>query len=315
MGKELLAGKVVIVFGTSSAGKGTIIKEVKKQAIKSDHQKVEWQEYGVDLGMKRMQELIAEHQDAILSETVQSEEFTAIKRESGLEEKEVLDIIVRNERFAGDTGLLERLNKLKKKFRRKAGDIAQITVESLVRNIFEYTVEQVRLGESVVLDLVPSPDGSNVINNFFDYLAEQKLVFPCFVCIAHCDLPKISEHMATRNARGEPEEERKGLFPFKQYTAMYKSVYGDIEEHVGAVTVREILDVASKHGRDFKADFYELTRGLGIELSEEFKGKLDDIGLKVLEETVLQTELDRVIKINIRDDIRVDTIYQTDLLC
>jgi hypothetical protein len=127
--------------------------------------------------------------------------------------------------------------------------------------MFESAMENSLRGVPTLIDIVPTEEGNaTVIQRFENYLKEQGFSAPTMTIQAHLDLPKLKTRMLHRNAT--QSDKRDGLFPANQYSRMYGNTTS--ETHLG--------ELKREDAESFIAEF-------GTKATEDQKkGLLEDLG-------------------------------------
>ncbi len=273
---------IVLLFGTSSAGKGTIIEELKNQnSHKSENERLDWQEDGSDLALKK-------HINKIIDGNQQSKKIFNSLSDKKFSEMEILEPIFKGKLKVGNSELslleevseanmdafISKLSESKQSLYTKEniGNLQKLATthqsvfaenEPIARlqEVFGRAVNNSQKGVPTILDFIPL-GGYDTVQKFRDYMEERKLYCPLIVAVAHCDVSKVIEHMAARNASAQPGEERSDFSPFKQYGRMYRAAKDD-ETVIGELTPEEIFNAAAKFGGSVE-DAKTLLSNLGI---------------------------------------------------
>jgi len=297
--KEHGKATVVLLFGTSSAGKGTIIKELKKQdGEKDEKDRLEWQEDGLDLEFRRHPKLGEVH----LGIVAQDPDFIDLTTKQNLEPINILLPIHKNslpeesEIYSADK--LTKIQGLIEKYREPFQKAAKNSPSNsqLMENIFARAMENSRNGLPSVLDVVPLGE-YDVVAEFNKYMADHNFSCPSVIAVAHCDINKIAEHIESRNATGVEVERRDGFFAFNQYGEMYK-VAQEGERVIGQLKTQDILDAAQKYG-DAKGG------AILFENSKDAQGLIKALGIE-------EGHAPNDEKIKVTTKVPYDAVYQTD---
>ena len=260
---------IALLIGTSSAGKGTIIKELKRQdELLPEGDRMEWQEDGLDLADRRRSEYFK-----MIKEGENETSLADLMNSFG--EPEIAGTIFLGKLKVGDKDIslideganaydsikglegldvdkyseknLQYLQKLAGKYHDPFQHMEGPTPEdNLMEVIFDQAIENSKDGKPTILDLIPLGD-YDVVAEFNKYMESKNFSCPSVIAVAHCDVSKIVEHMDSRNATGVQEEERDGFFPLDQYGQIYHAAK-DGERPVGELTIQDILDAAEKYG-------------------------------------------------------------------
>ena len=297
--KERGKATIVLLFGTSSAGKGTIIKELKKQdEAKDPKDRLDWQEDGLDLECRRHPNL----GDVHLSIVDQDPDFIDLKTKQNLEPINIL-LPIHNNKLPEESEIysadkLTKIQGLIEKYCEPFQEAAKNSPSNsqIMENIFARAMENSRNGLPSVLDVVPLGK-YDVVAEFNKYMADHNFSCPSVIAVAHCDINKIVKHMDSRNATGVQEERRDGFFPLNQYGEMYE-VAQEGDRVIGQLTTQDILDAAQKYG-DAKGG------AILFENSKDAQGLIKTLGIK--EGNAPNDE-----KIKVTTKVPYDAVYQTD---
>ena len=320
---EFSVGTVVLVLGTSSAGKGVIIKELKKQdKLKQKGERLEWQEDGLDAELRK-HSLYDKHLGILKEE----QDFKDL--DPKLDETQVLESVWNGGfKIGGQTTILldaakdeckneippdeahkynptniEKLQNLATKHYDtfKAENAQRPPFTKMLENIFDRAIENSKKGLSSVIDSVAFVGlEKDFATMFSEHMVRQNVSCPVIVALAHCDINKIVEHMDKRNADAVLGERRDGFYPFRHYGETYK-VAQEGEVLVGEFTINDIMAAANKYGEKDKG-FLDI--GGSLENSSEAQDLLKKLGV------VEGHPLDQPIKVTAR--IKYDELYQTD---
>ncbi len=273
---------IVLLFGTSSAGKGVIIEELKNQnSQKLENERLDWQEDGSDLALRK-------HINKIIDGDEESKKIFNSLSDKKFSEMEILAPIftgklkVENQELflreeiseATIDAFIDGLSESKKPIYTKEniGNLQKLATThqsafaennpiARLQEAFGRAVENSQKGIPTILDCVPL-GGYDTVQKLRDYMEEQSSPCPLIVAVAHCDVSKIVEHMNARNAGAQPGEERNDFSPLKQYGRMYRAAK-DGETQIGELTPEEIFNAATKFGGSSE-DARALLRNLGI---------------------------------------------------
>lgn len=251
MTKEHGAATIVLLIGTSSAGKGTIIKEMKKQdGLKPGEDQLEWQEDGLDIECSKHPSLYKLHKGIIEKDSDSQEMFDALEKDLG--EMRVLETIdmgiseLEKHKSTYSPEAIEKFKMLIEKHHEPFQKAREETtpISKIMENVFARAVENSKAGKPSVLDVVPL-NGYDVVGEFNKYMDDHDFSCPSIIAVAHCEVPQIVKHMDKRNRVGV--EVRDGFFPIGQYGQMYRAAE-DGDRVVGQLTTQDVLDAANKYG-------------------------------------------------------------------
>ena len=280
-------GNIVLVIGTGSAGKSTLIKELHQQSDKK-----KWYGDGVDLieerqFTKQMADVIEKYRDdsevsSVIGETPSNQValslFRGEDKYSAISKPPISDEI--GEKW-------QEFN--------KGGREARI--EGQMKEIFKEAIERSSRGESTTIDSLvfytvdfgtDQERKSDVGTEFKKYMKEQGATCPTLVTLAHCDMSKILEHMESRNTGLDAGERRTTFRPFDEYGEYYEVTNNNDPKTVGTFKVSEILEADKYDGPEGKKDTL-----------------LETLNIK-------DRPIDELIAVKVRDSISHDKVYQTD---
>ncbi|KTC89203.1 hypothetical protein [Legionella cincinnatiensis] len=158
-------------------------------------------------------------------------------------------------------------------------------------------------GQSIVIDLVPSPDESaKECLDYFQKRAQQyseenpSETLSTSIVFAYCPVQKLSERIQERNRKADidnPMDKRVGLFPFHQLATLVTAdkLFDDSSEHI--LSRNELFYMVNKHANTDKN---------GDPLFLENPVDLNALQQSYDEEVQIITTSDRVIKLQINDE-------------
>lgn len=280
-------GAIVLIMGTGSAGKSTLIKAIHEQGDST------WRGDGVDLVeerqfTKKMADVIDKYKDSegvasVIGDTPTSQValslFRGEDKYSAISKPPISDEI--GEKW-------QEFN--------KGGREARI--EGQMKEVFQDAIDRAAKGESTTIDTLvfytvdfgkETERKSDVGTEFKKYVEEQGATCPTLVTLAHCDVSKMMEHMEARNSGPDAGERRTTFRPFDEYGEYYKVTNSQDPKAVGTFTVDELT----------KADRYDGPEGKKAAL-------LETLGVPE------GTPSDQSLSVRVRDEITHDKIYQTD---
>ncbi len=258
---------ITLLLGTSSAGKGTIIKELKRQdELLPEGDRLGWQEDGLDLAVRRRAKYfktIEEGEDknslADLMKSFNEPEIAGAiflgklkvgDRDVSLTERDAYESIKEQEGLDVDKYSEKNMHYLQELAGKYHAQFQEMEKpgpnDNLMEVIFDQAIENSKQGRPTVLDLVPLGD-YDVVAEFNKHMESRNFSCPSVIAVAHCDVSKIVEHMDSRNATGDAEEARDGFFPLNQYGEMYHEAK-EGERVVGELAIDDILDAANRYG-------------------------------------------------------------------
>ncbi|MBP9778001.1 MAG: hypothetical protein KBD25_02335 [Rickettsiaceae bacterium] len=237
MPKERGKATIVLLCGTSTAGKSTICKELVKQGSEQT-KPLHWDHYGVDLAMndpelKDLFEEINKMADkhfiaAISSNALNIEHLKRVQEK--LDDRSIIIGIMRKEIELGDQKInltpqadidkqvddifsslkVENREKYSKDFIRSILQLVRNNQDldkdhpfkppeenHLETNMFDRAIENSRKGIPTILDIVPM--GGNFVDKFEKHLAKRNFSCPIIVALAHCSIGELTDRMDERN--------------------------------------------------------------------------------------------------------------------
>ena len=291
---------IVLLLGTSTAGKTAISEEIqKKDQQLPESQRLNWEINGQDLWQQKNNLSNGKAIDAEFYKILENDNrFEGLK--NVFEELPNKDDApkIRKLYFPIMTGVLnwekESLNLLKKDGQSEAefkkefdqnldnfvektgGNFSKETLLSLqsitadkheefskvpekvdelqLREIFYEAIANSKNGKATIIDAAPLFKDRNAGDILKSCMEEKEHNCPTHVALIHLSVPDLINRMDERNsmaeARGKPEEIRKGFFPFNQYKGLFEAQKPDDErEIVGEVTRQNLTDAVDKFGQ------------------------------------------------------------------
>ncbi|KTD56957.1 hypothetical protein Lsan_2579 [Legionella santicrucis] len=169
--------------------------------------------------------------------------------------------------------------------------------------LYDEVFDKGNSGKSVVIDLVPDPDGSakECLENFQRRAQQYSEENPSetltiSIVFTYCPVQKLSERIQERNRKADidnPMDKRVGLFPFHQLATLVTAdkLFDDSSEHV--LSRNELFYMVNKHANTDKN---------GDRLFLENPVDLDALQQSYDEEVQIITNSDRVVKLQLNDD-------------
>ncbi|CEG58272.1 TPA: hypothetical protein F7001_02620 [Legionella pneumophila] len=174
--------------------------------------------------------------------------------------------------------------------------------DAMVR-LYDEVFDKGNSGESIVIDLVPNPDGSaKECLEYFQKRAQQYCeenpneALTTSVVFAYCPMQKLSERIQERNRKADidnPMDKRIGLFPFHQLATLVTAdkLFDDSSEHI--LSRNELFYMVNKHANTDKN---------GDPLFLENPIDPDVLQQSYDEEIQIVTNSDSVVKLQLNDD-------------
>lgn len=328
MGKGIETASIVLLVGTSTAGKSTIIEKIKEEnSLLPEDKRMDWQVDGTDLASIRT----SEKMDKILLNILEEDErFEKIQHPfsspkgviklrnavfgGSLTEGENTLSLTDTEAYKGDVDAftvktkgvysLETLDNLHSLVLKKGQEIKQRMdqawkdqIGDFNEFIFKEAIKSSKEGKPIILDLVPSDD--NLFEKFEKYLERENFSCPTQVVIVHVDPRELSNRMHERNRKalaegGNPNDVRNGTFPFEQYSDIFtRAQEGD--RVVAQVARADFLEAFSAFGKDKVGE-----NGVTITTLEQANALMKK----------MQFDLEDRVEITARGN--VDAVYQHD---
>ncbi|KTD77909.1 hypothetical protein Lwor_1791 [Legionella worsleiensis] len=176
-------------------------------------------------------------------------------------------------------------------------------IDDPTERLYDEVFDRSNSGQSIVIDLVPNPDGSaKECLEYFQKRAQQYIeenpgeTLTTSTVFAYCPMQKLSERIQERNRKANinnPMDKREGLFPFHQLATLVTAdkLFDDSSEHV--LSRNELFYIVNKHANTDK-------NGDSLFLENPFD---PDVLKKTYEEkTQIVTTSDSVIKLELKDD-------------
>lgn len=174
--------------------------------------------------------------------------------------------------------------------------------DAMVR-LYDEVFDKGNSGQSIVIDLVPDPDGSaKECLDYFQKRAQQyseenpSETLTTSIVFAYCPVQKLSERIQERNRKADidnPMDKRVGLFPFHQLATLVTAdkLFDDSSEHV--LSRNELFYMVNKHANTDKN---------GDALFLENPVDLDVLQPSYEEEVQIVTTPESVVKLQLNHD-------------
>lgn len=280
MGKGAATASIVLLIGTSTAGKGTICNEIKRQ---ND----QWKTYGHD---ELFDDLHSERDERFLNELKDDarfkeiarllpKDFAARKLYQAIQQRnfeyqgKIIDLLDEekfNEKIAefsqaSDREILQQLRSLALEKNQKFQDIFKDVYGFGEENpryekvLFDKAIASSKAGVPMVLDLTPdngrpSDKTSNIVDRFEKYCAEQNHQCPIHVALLHLPVKHLEARIEGRNtaaiARGDDSDVRQGIGPLTHYVEIFGPASGkEGEKIVGEIAAKDVNQMIAKFSR------------------------------------------------------------------
>jgi hypothetical protein len=260
---------LIFLLGTSTAGKGTIYKEISRQDQASEN--LGFETWGVDEEaeneMVRCRDLLKD--DARFSaieskfpevrKIVTGIYFGEIKdSETGeifkLNADEKLDDFLAQTGGRYDKEALKILKAWANEEPNHFKEVADLTNEGMRARAFEravdHAIENSKKGIPTILDMVPDSAGGDMVAAFEAHLAKRNFTCPTHVVLVHLPVADLTERMDQRNQKalapgGNINDQRNEIFPFEQYASIFGS---SAEGNLGILRADDIHQAIEKFG-------------------------------------------------------------------
>ncbi len=284
MGKDTKTASIVLLVGTSTAGKSTIIERIKEENLQlPEGERMDWQVDGTDSASVRTSEKmdkillslleederfgvikpsfsspqeIVKLRNAIFGGSLKEGENTLSLKDEEAYKRDVEAFIAKTPQGVYEREMLDNLHSLVRdkgeELGKKMGQVWQEQIGDFNEFIFRGAIESSRAGKPIILDLVPS--GDNLFEKFEEFLEREGFSCPTQVVIVHVDPKELSARMHERNRKalaegGNPNDVRNGTFPFDQYSDIFtRAKEGD--RVVAQVARADFSEAFSSFGRD-----------------------------------------------------------------
>lgn len=133
-------------------------------------------------------------------------------------------------------------------------EVADLTDKGMRERAFEravdHAIENSKMGKPTILDMVPNPDGEDLVVAFEEHLAKRKFTCPTHVALLHLPVAELTERMDQRNQKalepgGNINDQRNEIFPFEQYASIFES---SAEGNLGSLRAEDIHQAIEKFG-------------------------------------------------------------------
>lgn len=322
--KEHGKATIVMVIGTSSAGKSTIIREVMKQdQEKKEEERLGWVENGVDMEYEKInnlkQQIIGQTFEEAKNNPLTSKACTdlialgfppivisqfVINGKLNFKGKDVDLLGEVNQKFYDQLAEpkppfadLQNLKIIIENYRTPLNE-KLANISNQVANICDDAIKNSKEGRPTIFDVVPV-NGIDMVAKFYQYLESKNFSCPVIIVLAYCNMGKITEHNEKRNQSGNPKEKRE-TFPISHYTALYYAT-DDVTKKVDQLTIQDLLDASNKFGKGGNST--------SLEENEEAKKSAEQLGiLKLYEGQVIAPDK----PIFMATNVNYDKLYYTD---
>lgn len=276
---------IVLLIGTSSVGKSTIVKELKRQDEGLDSKsRLEWRIDGLDAECRRHiseVELCLQivRDDNLFKQLQDFEEVSELKKLDNISDDERILVDLFYNRIITKSGesisikdvcldcfteditpyraskytrrVVEILKILRIKYEHEFSEAIKkiLPLSEIMTNIYQRAVNNSIEGFPTILDIAPL-EGYNVVSEFFNYIKECNFSCPVVVAIAHCSVPNIVKRLESRNSSGIPKEFRDGFFPIGAYGNMFKITRDTDHRSHEVIKIHDIIDAANRYGEN-----------------------------------------------------------------
>lgn len=278
---------IILLYGTSTAGKTTICKELQKQdSEKSPLDRLHWVIDGQDLALDRMIEAATQF---CINEIKKSKDSQPIFDEV---QKVFTDVNIAKAIFfsnimLGDQELSFMKDESIEVFRAHLDEIyvkispqkQHLFSKNDMENIralaiqhsevfkkyhflnpdeqeadmFNRAIENSKKGIPTIIDVVPGRDDS-LIDRFFAHLIKSDYSCPTHIALVHCPLNVLTERMTERNKKAiendSPEDIRDKTFPFHQYAQIFVIPKDEGQRIIGTVNREDIVNAVGKFSKE-----------------------------------------------------------------
>ncbi|MFM8186443.1 MAG: hypothetical protein ACKN9I_05905 [Alphaproteobacteria bacterium] len=286
---------IVLLFGTSSAGKTRIINNVMiLDESLPETERARWEVNGSDLEAPRQWKALDPARD--------HENFKSLLK-NGFEREEIDNAILSgalpsgaSDKYAAEDisklqGLIGEYHELYK------NTVANMSNEKVLEAVFARALEQSREGIPSILDVVPLKNGYDVVKAFNEYMEKNGSQSPTTVAVAYCGINELVDHMEKRNKTGDPEEIRNNFVPIQQFGIVYRHAK-EGDNVIGEITIQDVINAANKYGENRGS-------GTSLESHPDAQAVLKNLGIPE------GFPEDHPIKITTKFPCNV--VYQTDL--
>lgn len=278
-----LRGKatIVLLYGSSTAGKTTICKKLQEEG---ETLGLPWVVDGTDLAFERLglddlNEILDDHFSKVMAgddfeearkvltveEIVQAVDTKKIVRvylgeQSGIPAEQQVEKIYSSlgsdEQPKYSKPIIQALLSLLAKHENIIKDYPP--PDPIMNDIMSCAIENSKRGVPTVLDFVPI--SGELISEFEKHLEERNFSCPTIVAIVHCPIHNLVDRMEERNrlarlpktegGREDLNDLREGFFPYRQYARIFGASSGGVAEPriIGSVTRADVLRAAEKFG-------------------------------------------------------------------
>lgn len=258
---------IIFLLGTSTAGKSTICDEILRQDQASEN--LGFETWGLDAEaeneMVRCRDLLKDDARFLAIESkfsnvrkiVTGIYFGEIKDfETGeifkLNDDEKLDGFLAKTEGRDDREALEILKTWANEEPNHFKEVADLTDKGMRERAFEravdHAIENSKMGKPTILDMVPNPDGEDLVVTFEEHLAKRNFTCLTHVALLHLPVAELTERMDQRNQKalapgGNSGDQRNGIFPFEQYSAIFGA---SAEGALGVLKAEDIRQAVEK---------------------------------------------------------------------
>ena len=329
---------IIFLLGTSTAGKSTICEEISRQDEASEN--LGFETWGIDLesenDTERCRDLLKGNEkfEAIkdsfpdpwqviagvyLSEVKDAETGKILKLNNDEDFTKNLDEFLAQTGGHYDKEALETLKTLAQENPNNFREKADLSHEGMNRRAFDRAIENSKNGIPTILDMVPVlkmgddsdlVPGGDIVEAFKAHLTEKNFTCPTHVALVHVSAKDLTERMDERNKKalapgGNPGDQRDGIFPLKQYTALDGASAG---ETLGTLRQADIYQAAEKFGDENGVKIRKMSEAA----TEEHQSKMSGVFATLREGKKLLNQLgfeDGQTSVALGSKIKADAVY------
>lgn len=201
--RECGKGEIILLYGTSSAGKSTICQEISKFCP-------QWRINSLDQASKLyiakvIHDLFPYEKDVILKTFTQSDIYSII--------------FYGESDFRDGASIVDQKKAVKARLKIKQNKqlvFKNCNIDVIEKEMFENAVQDAKAGQSTVIDTVD-------FLQFFSYLKYHSFNCPVRYGLVYCPFSKLRERISRRNQNLKLVERRYGVHPFFQFSEFYEN--------------------------------------------------------------------------------------------
>ena len=329
---------IIFLLGTSTAGKSTICEEISRQDEASEN--LGFETWGIDLesenDTERCQNLLKGNEkfEAIkdsFPDPWQVIDGVYLSKVKDAETGKILQLNDdekftknRDEFLAQTEGrynerALEILKTLAKENPNNFREKADLTHEGKNTRAFDHAIENSKKGIPTILDMTPVlkrredsdlVPGGDIVEAFKAHLIKSGYDCPTHVALVHVSAKDLTERMDERNKKalapgGNLGDQRDGIFPLKQYTALYGASAG---ETLGTLRQADIYQAAEKFGDENGVKIRKMSEAA----TEEHQSKMSGVFATLREGKKMLNQLgfeDGQTSVALGSKMKADAVY------